>query len=70
MRHQTNLNEDFEATEFALELLMPSQRLLRDCTDIDILDAKSISKLAKKYGVSNEMIVYRMGQLREGQREK
>lgn len=65
MDHQINSNDELEANEFAMELLMPSEWLLRDCKRIGLFDTKAISKLAKKYRVSNEILVYRMGQLQD-----
>lgn len=55
--------EEQEANEFAMELLMPSEWLLRDCKGIELFDKKALKRVADKYKVDPEMIVYRMGQL-------
>jgi Zn-dependent peptidase ImmA (M78 family) len=55
---------DREATEFAMELLMPSAWVLDDLKrGMDIGDDKQIEKLAKKYRVSTTMMCLRIGQL-------
>lgn len=55
-----------EANYFAMCLLMPEAFLRKDIQalgGIDIEDDKTMSKLAKKYGVSITMLTLRLGQL-------
>ena len=65
--------EEQEANEFAMELLMPRDWILEAFEGYDgsdIFDSERIKKIAKKFGVTTELLVYRMGQLRDRQREK
>ena len=55
---------DAEANEFAFELLMPSEWLRRDCENLDLFDHEAIKKIADKYKVSIEMLIYRLGAIR------
>ena len=57
--------QEAEANEFAMELLMPSAWLLEDIAGMDVDDDKLLSELSKKYRVSNAVIAFRIGQLRE-----
>jgi len=52
------------ANEFAFELLMPTEWLLRDSINIDLCDDKAIAKLAKKYRVPVATIAMRIGMIR------
>lgn len=57
-----------EANAFAMELLMPTDFLLRDIKQmggIDIADDAGITKLAKKYRVAVSLVAVRIGQLME-----
>lgn len=57
---------DAEANEFAMELLMPTEFLMRDLgpLGIDIEDEKRMGALAKKYRVSLPVMIVRIAQLR------
>lgn len=55
-----------EANLFAMELLMPAEWLRADVQKlggVDIEDTNTIHKLAKKYRVSDSVMVLRLGQL-------
>lgn len=55
-----------EANAFAMELLMPSEFLLRDLKQmggIDLADDEQVAKLAKKYRVAVSLMAIRIGQL-------
>lgn len=55
-----------EANIFAMELLMPTDFLLRDLKQIggiDLADDVQITKLAKKYRVAVSLMAIRIGQL-------
>jgi Zn-dependent peptidase ImmA (M78 family) len=57
---------EHEANIFAMELLMPTDFLLRDLKalgGIDIADDADVAKLAKKYRVSQGLMAIRIGQL-------
>lgn len=57
-----------EANQFAMELLMPTAWLREDARKlggIDIGDNKALDKLARRYGVSPELMAFRLGQLTE-----
>lgn len=57
---------DEEANEFAMELLMPEVWLRRDIKalgGIDIEDEPAVNKLAKRYRVSPNVMVLRIGML-------
>ncbi len=59
-------DNEIEANQFAAELLMPTEFLqddLRDISDEDEPEA-AISKLARKYGVSNQAMTIRLNALR------
>lgn len=61
---------EIEADAFAMELLMPTDFLLRDIKQmggIDIADDAGIMKLAKKYRVAVSLMAVRIGQLMEEQ---
>ena len=58
---------DHEANDFALELLMPSDWLLRDAKGLDLADDAGVLKLARKYRVPVSTLAYRIGQLRAEQ---
>jgi Zn-dependent peptidase ImmA (M78 family) len=57
-------NED-EANEFAMALLMPRKFLERECQGLSIFDEDRIKAIAKKFGVSVPMLVFRLGWLRQ-----
>jgi Zn-dependent peptidase ImmA (M78 family) len=55
-----------ESNVFAMELLMPSEWLLKDLENnggIDIEDDIAVKKLADKYRVSVQVMTLRIGQL-------
>jgi Zn-dependent peptidase ImmA (M78 family) len=55
-----------EANSFAMELLMPTEFLLRDLKQmggIDLADDVQITKLAKKYRVAISLMAIRIGQI-------
>lgn len=55
-----------EANTFSMELLMPTEFLLRDLKQmggIDLTDDVQVEKLAKKYRVPVSMMAIRIGQL-------
>ncbi|EBU8090008.1 ImmA/IrrE family metallo-endopeptidase, partial [Salmonella enterica subsp. enterica serovar Agona] len=54
--------EEVEANQFAAELLMPFDYILRDIirSDIDIEDGTEVARLAKKYAVSSQAMTYRI----------
>lgn len=57
---------EHEANQFAIELLMPRKWLLSDLKKmggIDIQDDAAITKLAKRYKVSLQLMTLRIGQL-------
>lgn len=56
---------DAEATQFAMELLMPAKLLLADLATakIDIESGDGIARLAKKYRVSVPIMTARIAQL-------
>jgi Zn-dependent peptidase ImmA (M78 family) len=57
---------DVEANAFAMELLMPADWLRADIAElggIDIEDDKVISDLAKRYGVSRQIMTRRIVEL-------
>lgn len=59
----TSDEEEKEANAFAMELLMPTDWLLKDLKQIDIGDDKGVARLAKKYGVAKHVMAMRIGQL-------
>jgi Zn-dependent peptidase ImmA (M78 family) len=56
---------DQEANDFAMELLMPEQFLLKDMAGLDIADDSAIERLSRKYRVPAGVMAIRIGQLRE-----
>lgn len=59
---------EHEANIFAMELLMPTDFLLRDLKamgGIDVADDLGLTKLARKYRVSQALMALRIGQLLE-----
>lgn len=59
---------EHEANIFAMELLMPTDFLLKDLKamgGVDVSDDGDIAKLAKKYRVSQALMAIRIGQLVE-----
>jgi Zn-dependent peptidase ImmA (M78 family) len=56
---------EIEANRFAAELLMPRRFLERDLASagIDLEDEETLSKLAKKYGVSVQALMWRIDYL-------
>lgn len=55
-----------EANQFAMELLMPRDWLLRDLKamgGVDMADDAEIAKLARKYLVATSLMAIRIGQL-------
>lgn len=58
---------EIEANRFAAELLMPYRMLMDDLKgrDIDLENEETISKLAKKYGVSVQAMTHRITNLME-----
>ena len=59
-------NDDEEANQFAIELLMPDHLVrieVRKLGGIDIMDDDQIKKLAKKFGVNGSLMSFRIGQL-------
>ena len=60
-------NMEAEANAFAMELLMPADWLRADIESmggIDIEDDAKLTKLAKKYRVSLQVMAIRIGELR------
>jgi Zn-dependent peptidase ImmA (M78 family) len=58
--------EEKEANLFAAELLMPVPFLEQDLAEIDAVDLEDetvIAKLARRYGVSTQAMVFRLGYL-------
>lgn len=60
---RSTAEQDAEANAFALELLMPADWLRRDAAGIDLLDARAVGRLAKKYRVEPQLMAVRLGQL-------
>lgn len=59
-------NDDAEANQFAVELLMPDHLVrieVRKLGGIDIMNTDQIKGLAKKFGVSESLMSFRIGQL-------
>ena len=56
---------DAEATQFAMELMMPEECLRADLAEmsIDIDDIKSVHKIAMRYKVSDQVMALRIGQI-------
>lgn len=57
---------NIEATQFAFELLMPSDLLMKDIRRVGGIDPETdpnIKVLAKKYKVSEQLMALRIGQL-------
>ena len=54
---------DDEATAFAMPLLMPAKLIKRDAAGVDVDDASKIRALAKKYRVSEQSMLIRIGQV-------
>lgn len=55
--------EERESNLFAAELLMPKRFLAKDIADtdqLDLVDDDTIAKLANRYGVSNQALVFRL----------
>ena len=57
--------QNIEANRFAVELLMPLDMLLADLGDepVDVETDTRIPKLAEKYGVSEQLMTFRIGQI-------
>ena len=57
--------EDWEATQFALELLMPAAWLRREVAvgSLDVESEPRIAALAARYGVSEQVMTLRLVQL-------
>lgn len=55
----SNPNE-IEANQFAAELLMPQDMILRDIVDASVIDDSFIEKQAKKYQVSTQAMTFRL----------
>ena len=54
-------DDDAEADEFALELLMPSKFLRQDLVGIEIdIEGKWLHRLAKRYRVTQGLMAYRL----------
>lgn len=52
--------EEREANAFAAEILMPARFLQHDLDDLDVQNEEQLKKLAKKYGVSEQALVFRL----------
>jgi len=63
----TDEQQELEATQFAMELLMPEARLRRDIEEkklvFDIEDDFAVRKLAARYKVSVQLMFVRLLQL-------
>lgn len=60
---------EHEANEFAMELLMPRAWLLADLKKlrgIDIENDSNVHALARKYGVSDQVMTFRIAQIWRG----
>lgn len=57
--------EDAEANQFAMELLMPEDLLRAEIKKhpIDVCDEKAVKKLADKFRVPESVMAIRIGQL-------
>lgn len=58
--------QDREANEFAIALLMPGMLVIQEARKIglvDLCDDVKMQKLAKLFGVSHTMMAIRIGQL-------
>ena len=62
--------DDWEANEFAMELLMPTKLLLKDIGEGIEIGSDKLKKLAMKYQVDREILTIRVGQLLERFRRK
>jgi Zn-dependent peptidase ImmA (M78 family) len=62
--------KEIQANQFAAELLMPTELLLKDLKDGIPMDEdewrKKVNNLAKQYEVSNEAMTIRVGVLLQG----
>ncbi len=54
---------DAEANAFAMELLMPSEWLLRDMEGIDLFDEKRLERIAKRYRVPVALMMLHLGKI-------
>lgn len=72
LRHEGECKEydprsmDREATQFAMELLMPADILraeVKKIKDFDLCETDQIKKLAVKFGVPLSVMAIRLGQL-------
>lgn len=64
--HPNEREIEDEANEFAMHLLMPTEFLKAELAKLggfDIEDEKAVQKLAKKFGVSQQIMTLRLGQL-------
>lgn len=50
-----------EANQFAMELLMPAEWIMRDAAGVDIADDEAVARLAKKYRVPVTAMAIRIG---------
>lgn len=59
------IEQEIEANEFAMCLLMPENFLRRDIGDapLDLIDDKRIKELAKRYQVSPQLMTLRLCKL-------
>lgn len=54
---------DAEANAFAMELLMPSEWLLRDLKGVDLFDEAKLAKIAKRYRVPVSLMMLHYGEI-------
>lgn len=60
-----NPQQEAEANEFALELLMPTPLLRSYAEGLDLLDDNAIAKIANIFKISIPVLAFRLGQLSE-----
>lgn len=60
---QDDIEQEEEANEFAMELLMPENWIRRDTEGMPLTD-KHMKPLAKQYGVDVSLLAYRIAQIR------
>lgn len=64
MQADTTATIDFEANEFAMELLMPAEWVARDAAGLDLADDAGVQRLAQKYRVPTAAMALRLGAIR------
>lgn len=63
-------DQDFEASAFAMELLMPFDWIVRDSAGVDLCDDDGVARLAKRYRVPVTTMAVRIGEVRAEMAER